>query len=150
MSWSHLFIYMQITDNIPGCWDKQRKRERGRQRWIKRRTYTRTISLNSYSRIQTFRETEKETRIKRPTMSDSIARQTEWENEIRIKGRTYTRRATDTLTQTERNRERTQIKRSTYRITIRWQYSRTLILKEKQREKHRSRDSHIHVQCVII
>ena len=88
VSWTRLFIYMHIVDNISGCWNTKRDRERPRR--PKRRTYTRTISYKMSTRtvIETFRKRDRETRIKKctdtPTMSDSIAGhckhiQTEWE-----------------------------------------------------------------------
>ena len=132
VSWTRLFISMQIIDNISVCWKSERERR------IKRRTYTRTISQTFYSRtiIEIFRETERDTRIKRctytPTMSDKIG----WHCYTHLE----THREKDYHSRDIRIHVELPIIYQTLRQTD----------GQKEREKRRSRHVPIHVQSVTI
>ena len=107
-----------------------------------------------------FGRKDRQRRMKRctytPTMSNEIAwhcyihLETKREKEIQIKRRTYTRRITDSIldTETDRAKERERnADQDTYLFTYnQWQYSRTLTetLRHKEREKHGSWDGNIH------
>ena len=179
MSWTRLVISVQITDNIPGYWEQQGEGERDGQTQIKKRTYTRRVSISfrldchwlygiisdsiAQKTDRNFqRKREWETRTKRctltHTMSDNIARDyythldTKREKERRIKRRTYTRKM---------KREKM------YSAIIRWvSWKRVFIYmqitdnihgcwdkqreRERERDKRGSRDVPIHVQSVKI
>ena len=122
--------YMQLTDNIPGHWDRYREKER--QTRIERRTYTRSISCNIAEQWEKYSDKQKETQTKRrtytPTVSDKIAwhcythLQTKREKEIRIKWRTHTRTITENIRRHwDRQREKetaTWMNTRTYSRTI--------------------------------
>ena len=141
---------MQITDNIPGHWDRQLERERETR--IERRTYTRTISYNIAEQWEKYSDKKRDKHGWR-----DVHRHLQWvikiawhcythletkrEKQLRIKRRTYTGRITDNTPDRQSERER-NADQDTYLFTYnQWQYSWTVI--EVFREKERERETRI-------